>query len=129
MANQVQVDFKAEENELYDICTASSVAIYKCFDMFRVEMGDEKQSLATVYFGKAYEDDEVPKEVAKQVRSYVKEQKKAIRENPRGYSPEEGRQKLFWLLTMCIQHGVLADYIGRIQTYMTFVFDQTKEYD
>jgi hypothetical protein len=121
------VDFRAEETELYDFCTVSNAAVYKFFDMIRVELGDEKQPNATVHFGKIYEDDEVPREIAKQIRSYVKEQKRAIRDNPRGFSPEEGRQKVFWILTMFLQHGIFPHVIGKIQTYVVFVYSQTKE--
>jgi hypothetical protein len=124
-SQQSPIDFQAEENELYDICTTANVAVYKWFDLIRVELGDGPT--ATVYFGKSFEDDEVPKEVAKQIRSYVKEQKRAIRENPRGFSPEEGRRKIFWLLTMFLQHGILTKNIGKIETYATFVYCQTKD--
>ena len=121
------IDFKAEEAELYDNCSPSSVALYKFFDLIRVEFGDESQKMATVCFGETYEDNEVPKEVAKQIRSYVKEQKRAIRENPRGFVPEEGRQRVFWILTKFVEHGVFSFCLGKIQHYMAFVFSQTKE--
>ena len=126
MSNQ-DIHFQGEESELYSICSPSNVAVYKCLDLIRVELPDDKGTFAKVMFGKSFEDDEVPKEVAKQIRSYVKEQKRAIRENPRGFSPEEGRQKLFWILTMFHQHGTFSFAIGKIQTYFAFVFSQTKE--
>jgi hypothetical protein len=123
-----QVDFRAEETGLYDVCTRSSAAIFKFFDMFRVEFGDEKASVATVYFGKSYEDDEVPVTLAKQIRSYAREQKKAIRDNPHGFTGEEGRQKIFWLISMLIQHGVFSSSAqSKIMTYGSFVFHETKE--
>lgn len=127
MANQ-EVDFRSEEAGLYDVCTRSSAAVFKFFDMFRVEFGDEKATTATVCFGKSYEDDEVPVALAKQIRSYTREQKKTIRDNPRGFTGEEGRQKIFWLISMIIQHGVFSpSEQNRIMTYGSFVFHETKE--
>jgi hypothetical protein len=124
------VDIRAEETGLYDVCTRSSAAIFKFFDMFRVEFGDEKATTATVYFGKSYEDDEVPVALAKQIRSYAREQKKAIRDNPHGFTGEEGRQKIFWLISMLIQHGVFSSSAqSKIMTYGSFVFHETKEDD
>ena len=120
-------EFQAEETELYDLCTSATVAVYKWFDLIKVELPEGSQT-ATVHFGKSFEDDQVPKEVAKEIRAYVKEQKRTIRENPRGFGPEEGRRKIFWLLTMFLQHGVFAGCgIGKIETYTTFVYCQTHE--
>ena len=125
-SQQSPIDFQAEETELYDICTTSNVAVYKWFDLIKVDL-QEGSPTATVCFGQAFQDDQVSKEVAKQIRSYVKEQKRAIRENPRGFSPEEGRRKIFWLLTMFLQHGVFPKCIGKIETYATFAYCQTRE--
>jgi hypothetical protein len=129
MATQQQkpIDFAGEEQELYSICSAPVVALYKFFDMFRVELGDDSQKLATVYFGKSFEDDEVPKELAKQIRFYVKEQKRELRANPIGYDPQEGRKKVFWLMTMLLEHGLFSHVIGKLQVYATFVYCQTKD--
>lgn len=126
--NQLPPDFAAEENEAYDALPRAAVAIYKFFDLFKVDMSDEKATTVTVNFGKAYVDEEVSRDVAKQIRSYVKEQKRAIRQAAHGYSAEEGRRRIFWLLTMLLQYGVFSDSgIGRIQTYAQFVFHETKE--
>ena len=130
-SQQKPIDFLAEENELYDLCTGPNAAVYKWFDLIRVEFSsDETQKTATVQFGKLAEDTTVPIALAKQIRTYVKTQKKAIRENPRGFTPEEGRQKIFWLLTMFVEHGIFADHgMGKFQTYTTFVYCQTREDD
>ncbi len=122
------IDFRAEETELYDICTRANAAIFKFFDMIRVEFSDEEQHTAIVRFGKSYEDDDVPVLIAKQIRSYVKDQKKAIRDNPIGFTAEEGRQKIFWIISMFIQHGVFSPSVqNKIMTYGSFVFHETKE--
>jgi hypothetical protein len=64
------LDFCLEEETVYETFNRAAAAIYKFFDMVRVELGDGQQ--ATVSFGKSYEDDEVPNQVAKQVRAFVK---------------------------------------------------------
>lgn len=126
--NPLPPDFIAEENEFYDTLPRFAVAIYKFFDLFKVDLADEKSPTGLVFFGKAYTDEDVPRDVAKQIRTYVKEQKKAIRQAGHGYSAEEGRQKIYWLLTMLLQYGVFKDSgIGRIHTYAQFVFHETKE--
>lgn len=126
---QAPVDFVFEETEFYDNLPRAAVAVYKFFDLFRVEMGDKDAAAsATVYFGKSYEDDEVPRELAKQVKSYVKDQKRAIRDAGRGYTAEEGRRKIFWFLTMLFQHGIFGPREqSKIMTYAQFVFHETKE--
>ena len=128
MSQQQKIDFTGEMNELYEACSGSVVAIYKFYDMIHVELGDDTSTFATVSFGKMFEDDEVSKEVAKQIRSYVKDQKRELRQNPLGYEAEEGRKKLFWLLTMFYQHGVFSHVIGKLQVYLTFVFQQIEEH-
>lgn len=119
------LDFCLEEETVYETFNRAAAAIYKFFEMVRVEIGDNQ---ATVYFGKSYEDDEVPIAVAKQVRAFVKEQKRKIRENPLGYDAAEGRRKVFWLLTMIQEHGIFSpSHQSKIMTYAQFVFHESKE--
>jgi hypothetical protein len=119
------LDFCLEEETVYETFNRAAAAIYKFFDMVRVEISDNQ---ATVSFGKSYEDDEVPVQVAKQVRTFVKEQKRKIRENPLGYDAAEGRRKLFWLLTMFEEHGVFSpSHQTKIMFYAQFVFHESKE--
>lgn len=128
MAQPLPVDFQAEETELYDICTRSAAAVYKFFSMFHVEFDGEKATEASVKFGKSYEDDEVPVLIAKQIRSYTREQRKEIKANPRGLSPDECRKRVFWLITMLLEHGVFSpSEQNKIMTYGSFVFHETKE--
>ena len=119
------LDFCLEEETIYETFNRAAVAIYKFFDMVRVEIGDNQ---ATVHFGKSYEDDEVPTAVAKQVRTFVKEQKRKIRENPLGYDAAEGRRKVFWLLTMFQEHGIFSpSHQSKIMIYAQFTFHESKE--
>lgn len=129
MSNQPPLDFRLEEETIYETFNRGAAALYKFFDMFRVELSEDKfAQSATVYFGKSYEDDEVPIPVAKQLRSYVKDQKRALRENPMGYDVAEGRRKAFWLLTMMQEHGIFSpSHQGKIMTYAQYVFHETKE--
>ncbi len=126
---QLPLDFRLEEETAYETFNRAAAAVYKFFDMFRVEIPEDKfAQSATVHFGKSYEDDEVPTQVAKQVRAYVKEQKRAIRENPMGYESAEGRRKVFWFLTMMQEHGIFSpSHQGKIMTYAQYVFHETKE--
>lgn len=125
---QQQTDIRTEESILYDICTRQAAAIFKFFDMIRIELGDDKAQTATVRFGKSYEDEEVPVALAKQIRSYVKDQKREIRDNPRAYTAEEGRQKIFWIISMFLEHGIFSpSHQSKIMTYASFVFHETKE--
>jgi hypothetical protein len=119
------LDFCLEEETVYETFNRAAAAIYKFFDMVRVEISDNQ---ATVSFGKSYEDDEVPTAVAKQVRTFVKEQKRKIRENPLGYDASEGRRKLFWLLTMFEEHGIFSpSHQSKIMIYAQYVFHESKE--
>ncbi len=119
------LDFCIEEETVYETFNRAAAAIYKFFDMVRVEISDNQ---ATVSFGKSYEDDEVPVQIAKQVRTFVKEQKRKIRENPLGYDAAEGRRKLFWLLTMFEEHGIFSpSHQTKIMFYAQFVFHESKE--
>lgn len=124
------VDFAAEEAALYELCNRGAVAVYKFFDLFTVKLPEtnDPAALATVRFGKTIEDDEVDRDVAKQLRTYVKEMKRTIQKNPKDFKSEEGRQKIFWFLTMLFQHGVFAaNQQSKIMTYAQFVFHESKE--
>lgn len=128
MSNQVPLDFRLEEETLYETFNRGAGALYKFFDMFRVELPEDRQQLATVHFGKSYEDDEVDLPVAKQLRSYLKDQKRFIRENPMGYDVAEGRRKAFWLITMIQEHGIFSpSHQSKIMIFAQFVFHETKE--
>jgi hypothetical protein len=121
------VDIKSEESELYRTCSRQAAAIYKFFTMVQVEFPEDKKT-AIVKFGKSYEDDEVDVVIAKQIRSYLKDQRKAVHANPKGYSVTQGRQKIFWLITMFIEHGIFSpSEQSKIMTYGSFVFHETKE--
>lgn len=129
MSASAPLDFCLEEETVYETFNRAAAAIYKFFEMFRVELSDSGGP-ATVYFGKSYEDDEVPAPIAKQVRAFVKEQKRKIRENPLGYDASEGRRKLFWLITMMEEHGVFSPaQQSKIMFYAQFVFHESKEED
>ena len=130
MSTEAPVDFAAEEEALYELCNRGAVAVYKFFELFTVKLPDtnDPSAMATVSFGKTIEDDEVDRVVAKQVRSYVKEMKRAIRASPKDYSGKEGRRKIYWFLTMLFQHGVFAaNQQSKIMTYAQFVFHESKE--
>lgn len=129
MTTQVPLDFRLEEEALYETFNRAAAALYKFFDMFSVEIPEDRSSqYATVHFGKSYEDDTVPIPIAKQVRAYVKDQKKALRDNPMGYDAYEGRRKAFWLLTMLEEHGIFSpSHQAKIMFYAQFVFHETKE--
>jgi hypothetical protein len=129
MSAQLPLDFCLEEETAYETFNRAAAAVYKFFEMFRVELPDDKSvQTAIVHFGKSYEDDEVPLPIAKQVRTFVKEQKRAIRENPLGYEADMGRRKVFWLLTMMEEHGIFTpSQQSKIMFYAQFVFHETKE--
>ena len=129
MSNQPQLDFRLEEEALYETFNRAAAALYKFFDMFRVEIPEDKSShSATAHFGKSYEDDAVPIPIAKQLRSYVKDQKRALRENPMGYDASDGRRKAFWLITMLEEHGIFSpSHQSKIMIYAQFIFHETKE--
>ena len=129
MSNQSPLDFRLEEETIYETFNRGAAALYKFFDMFRVELSEDKfAQSATVHFGKSYEDDEVSIPVAKQLRSYVKDQKRALRENPMGYDVAEGRRKAFWLLTMMQEHVIFSpSHQSKIMFYAQYVFHETKE--
>ena len=131
MSNQAPLDFRLEEEALYETFNRAAAALYKFYDMFRVEIPEDRSSqYATLWFGKSYEDDEVPISVAKQVRAYVKDQKRALRDNPMGYDAAEGRRKAFWLLTMLEEHGIFSpSHQSKIMIFAQFVFHETKEDD
>lgn len=120
------LDIAQEESDLYGACARGPAALFRFFDMFSFVLTDA--ATATIHFGKSYEDDEAPKELAKQLRAFCKDQKRAIRENPREYSVAEGRKKMFWMVNLLIQHGIfLPKDQSKIMMFATFIFAETKE--
>lgn len=129
MPNGRVLDFIGEERDVWENCSTAAGATFKFFDQIRVEFGDDSSPYASVHFGKSYEDDCVEREIAKQVRAYVKEQKRWIRENAKGADPEELRKKVFWMITMLLEHGIFSpSHQSKIQIYAQFVWDSTKDY-
>jgi hypothetical protein len=122
------VNIAQEEADLYEACARGPAALFRFFDMFSFVLSDAP--MATVHFGKSCEDEEVPKELAKQLRAFCKDQKRAIRENPRDYSVSEGRKKMFWFVNLMIQHGIfLPREQSRIMLFATFIHAETREED
>ena len=121
--------FIEEDEKLYAACSRANVALFRFFDMFLFDISDSSSSaMATVRFGKSYEDDEVPKDVAKQLRSFIKEQKRMIRENPRCSNSKEGRKKMYSLITLLLQYGIFSPaHQGKIMTYAVFTYSETTE--
>ena len=75
MSDQFPFDIIQEEAEAYNSLSRAGVAVYEFFNKFQISLGDESSSVATIRFGKTIEDDEVDKQIAKQIRLYVKIQK------------------------------------------------------
>lgn len=120
------LNFFQEEESMYETFNRAAAAFYKFFNLIYVEIGDGDE--ATVSFGNSYEDDEVPVEVAKQIRSFVKAQMRKIRENPLGYDASEGRRKLFWLITIFEEYGIFSPaYQSKIMMYAQLVLNESKE--
>lgn len=124
---QNEVNFLDEERDYYSTFTRAAAAGYRFFNMFRVELGDGTP-YSTVAFGKSYEDDEVERAVAKQLKLYIKEQKKLLRENPKGFSATEIQKKIFTVLSALIEHAVFCpSQQSKIMTYASFAYTETKE--
>jgi hypothetical protein len=115
-------DFLESETELSELCSPQVLAIYMFFDMFSVKISEPCE----VNFGESYSD-EVSKELAQTIKSYVKERKKEIRANPTQYSESKGRRHVFWLISMIMKHGIFVGAQGKIMTYGTYVFQQSLE--
>jgi hypothetical protein len=124
--SQKPLDFLGEEKELYSLFTELSGPVYKFFDLFSFEVTDKPTGV--VRFGQSYEDDEVPKEVVKQLRFYIKEQKKALRENPKGFTEKECHKKMFWCTTMLLEHNIFSSsHQSKVMMYSVFVYQQLKD--
>ena len=120
------INISQEEADLYEACARGPAALFRFFDMFSFVLSDAAN--ATIHFGKSCEDEEVPKELAKQLRAFCKDQKRAIRENPRHYSVSEGRKKMFWLISLLLQHGIFsAKEQSKVTLFATFVHAETRE--
>lgn len=121
-------DFIQEEKELYEVCSPSVVALYTFFDMFSFTFTDS--DYATISFGDSYEDDEVSKEVAKQCKAYIKEQKRTLREKSKSLSVSFLRNRLFWMISMILRHGVFSDKNqGKLLGYAGLVVRQIEQED
>jgi hypothetical protein len=122
----MEVDISKAEQELSEVCPRTRMAIYTFFDMFSVKIVNDGK--CTISFGESFDDDEVSKDIALSIRTYIKEQKKEIRADPNLYSASRGRRRIFWLLSMFFKHGVFTpSEQSKIMTYGSFVFHESKE--
>lgn len=102
------------------------------FAMVSVKLEEDE---AEVSFGKSYVDDEVPVPVAARLKQFVRETRRWLREHADRETTEDGRsvaslvrRKMFWFVTECFQEGIFtAVQQGKIMTYATFCFHETKE--
>lgn len=130
MSAAADMDFNIleEEKEAYEILSRGGVAIYEFFSKWQVVADTDDSEFATIKFGKSYCDLKVNKEVAKQIRIYIKSQKTEIRREGKDYNISKGKQKVFWLISKCIQHGIFNEReLGKIQVYATLVFCECVE--
>ena len=120
------VDILKEEQELSEVCPRPTLAIYTFFDMFSVKIVNDGP--CKVCFGESMYDDEVSKETALSVKAYIKEQKREIRADPKGYNPSKGRRRIFWLLSSFFKHDVFSpQQQSKIMLYGTYAYHESKE--
>jgi hypothetical protein len=123
---QEELDFVGEEKELYTKCSREAAVTFKFFSLFKVETSKDSDT-ATVYFGEGCIDRNVSIPVGKEIKSYVKTVKKMIIDNPKGIHQAILRRKMFWLVTKLLEHGVFGPQFARINNYLFYVWDETKD--
>jgi AAA+ ATPase superfamily predicted ATPase len=75
----------------------------------RIPGVEEENQEATIRFGKRIEDSEVSKDVAIQLRRWLKEQKSWIRKEQKSASFGEIKRRMWWLGAKMIEHGIFQD--------------------
>jgi hypothetical protein len=126
MADQEIHDFGEEEKDLYANCSREAAVTFKFFELFSFQF-PEYSDFATIRFGRICEDQNVPTQLAKEFKKYCKEVRNLIRENPKSLHQGLLRRKIFWMNTKLLEHGIFPTQITRIQNYLYFVWDETKD--
>jgi hypothetical protein len=124
--NQDELDFAGEEQELYTTCSREAAVTFKFFGLFKVETSKDSPC-ATVYFGDGCVDRNVAPAVGKEIKAYVKSVKKMIVDNPKGLHQAVLRRKMFWLVTKLLEHGVFGPQFARVNNYLFYAWDETKD--
>jgi hypothetical protein len=118
--------FGEEEKDLYGTCSREAAVTFKFFELFSFEFREDSE-VATMRFGRICEDTNVPTHLAKEFKKYCKEVRNLIRQTPKGLHQGQLRRKIFWMNTKLLEYGIFPTTITRIQNYLYFVWDETKD--
>lgn len=89
---------------------------YKFINMFRIEIDEDK---GTIFFGKSAEDDDLDVEFAAKLRTWLKDQKRWIRDVKHKASAAICKRRMWFLLSKFIDEGIFATHeLGKIMYYM-----------
>ena len=108
------------------MCSREAAVTFKFFSLFKVDT-NKGTDTASVYFGEGCVDRNISVEVAKEIKSYVKSVKKMILDNPKGLHQAVLRRKMFWFVTKLLEHGVFGNQFARINNYLFYAWDETKD--
>lgn len=126
MGDNEPLDFGGEEKDLYEQCSREAAVTFKFFELFSFTFRNDS-AYATMRFGQSCEDPNVPTEIAKEFKKYCKDVRNLIRQNPKTLHQGQLRRKIFWMNTKLLEHGIFPTQITRIQNYLYFVWDETKD--
>jgi hypothetical protein len=104
-------DFQEEYQDYYQGLGEPGMVYLMFLNAWSVKIpGEEEEDQeATVKFGKRIEDEEVPRELAFQLRKWLKEQKTWIRKEQKSASYSEIKRRLWWLSAKMIENGIFQD--------------------
>jgi AAA+ ATPase superfamily predicted ATPase len=89
---------------------------YKFINSFRIEIEDDK---ATIFFGKSAEDNELDVDFAARLRTWLKDQKRWIRDMKNKAPLSICKRRMWFLMSKFIDEGIFTTgELGKIMYYM-----------
>lgn len=120
-------DFQEEYQDYYQGLGEPGMVFLMFLNAWSVKIpgAEEEDQEATVKFGKRIEDEEVPRELAFQLRKWLKEQKTWIRKEQKSASYSEIKRRLWWLSAKMIEYGIFQDREQRtVMVWMDMCMDR-----
>ena len=116
-------ELHAEYEEGLESLGHVGTVFYKFYGMFSAKSND-----SIVKFGRRSVATDVPADVVRKLREYIKEQREWILEQAHDVHPAEARRRMWWIVEKIIEYDIFTSSEQKtIMIWLDICLEQTKE--